>query len=176
MANGRARAKGYTEGFVKIIADKKNKKFLPDMLESSALLFRDRSFFENETIHWVSSTNDYQFAFDSLPAIIFGKMDLKCYSKGDSSIIAQNMGADLGQSFALGRVDLAGHDGAAGFILWQSQFAQPRTWARAQETDIIGDFKAAHRHRGDGPMGEDHGVMGSQSLKFVRGAGKGQAG
>ena len=110
----------------KIIADKKNKKFLPEMLESSALLFRDRSFFENETIHWVSSTNDYQFAFDSLPAIIFGKMDLKCYSKGDSSIIYNTQGAYFpgNQRFT----------GTQGTVNWQrAGFDATKTYAELRD-------------------------------------------
>lgn len=77
----------WSDVLLRIMADKKNKKFTSDMLESSALLYRDRSFFQNETIQWQSSTNDFRFVFDSVPAIEFGTMDLKCYSKGDSSLI-----------------------------------------------------------------------------------------
>ena len=77
----------WSDVLLRVMADKKNKKFTSELLESSALLFRDRSFFQNETIQWQSTTSDYQFVFDSVPAIVFGSMDLRCYSKGDSSLI-----------------------------------------------------------------------------------------
>ncbi len=77
---------------MRVIVDKKNKKFTSELLECSALLFRDHSFFQNEVIHWQSSTNDFHFEFDSLPAIVFNTMNLRCYSKGDSSIIFNTSG------------------------------------------------------------------------------------
>ena len=83
----------WSDVLLRVMADKKNKKFITELLESSALLFRDRCFFENETIRWQSSSNDFQFAFDSLPAIVFGVTDLRCYSKGDSSIIYGTSGS-----------------------------------------------------------------------------------
>ncbi len=77
----------WSDVLLRVMADKKNKKFISELLESSALLFRDHSFFENEMIRWQSSSNDFRFEFDSIPAIAFGVTDLRCYSKGDSSII-----------------------------------------------------------------------------------------
>jgi len=77
----------WSDVLLRVMSDKKNKKFTSEMLETSALLFRDRSFFQNETIQWQSSSSDFRFVFDSVPAVSFGTMDLKCYSKGDSSLI-----------------------------------------------------------------------------------------
>ena len=77
---------------LKLIADKKLKKYLPEFLEASAGLFENRTFYKTETIQWVSSSINYRFVFDSVPAIEFPALDLKCYSKGDSSIIYKTAG------------------------------------------------------------------------------------
>ncbi|MFN9945039.1 MAG: hypothetical protein ACK56I_36785, partial [bacterium] len=42
----------WSDVLLKVMADKKNKKFTSELIESSALLFRDRTFFQNETIQW----------------------------------------------------------------------------------------------------------------------------
>lgn len=76
----------------KLIADKKMKKYLPELLEASAGMFENKTFYKTETIQWVSSSNGYRFVYDSLPAIEFPALDLKCYSKGDSSVIFQTKG------------------------------------------------------------------------------------
>src|SRR5690606_6770858 len=56
-------------------------------------------------------------------------------------VVAEHLGADLGQGFALGRVDLARHDRRAGLVFRQGQFAQTRTRAGAQEADVVGDLE-----------------------------------
>ena len=43
---------------------------------------------------------------------------------GDGSVVAHHLTADHGHGFGLGWVDLAGHDGGARFVGWQSQFTQ----------------------------------------------------
>ena len=76
----------------KLIADKKLKKYLPEFLEASAGIFENNTFYKTETIQWVSSNNNYKFVFDSVPAIEFPSLDLKCFSKGDSSVIFKTGG------------------------------------------------------------------------------------
>lgn len=76
----------------KMIADKKNKKYVPDFLASSAGLFEDRTFYKSTTLQWVSSSNAYQFIYDSVPSIQFQNLDLKCFEKGDSTVIYDSKG------------------------------------------------------------------------------------
>jgi hypothetical protein len=76
----------------KLIADKKLKKYLPEFLEASSGMFENKTFYKTETIAWVSSSNGYQFVFDSVPCIVFPALTLKCYSKGDSSVIQNTNG------------------------------------------------------------------------------------
>jgi hypothetical protein len=83
----------WSDVLLRVMNDKKNKKFTSEIIECSGLLFRDRSFFQNETIQWQSGSGDFRFEFDSVPAIVFGNMDLRCYSKGDSSLIYGTSGA-----------------------------------------------------------------------------------
>jgi len=112
----------WSDVLLRLMNDKKNKKFTSEMLESSALLFSDRSFFQNETIQWQSSTNDYRFVFDSVPAITFGVMDLKCFSKGDSSLIFGTSG-----TYYPGSQRFVGN---AGKVTWQrAGFDPTKTYA-----------------------------------------------
>ena len=76
----------------KLIADKKMKKFVPDFLDVSAGLFESNTFYHSETIRWVSSSANFSFVFDSVPKITFPALDVKCYTKGDSSVIYQTSG------------------------------------------------------------------------------------
>lgn len=76
----------------KMIADKKNKKYVPDYLSSSASLFESRTFYKNSTLEWVSSSNSYKFIYDSVPCIQFESLNLKGYNKNDSTVILDTKG------------------------------------------------------------------------------------
>ncbi len=76
----------------KMISDKRNKKYIPEYLSSSAALFENNTFFKNSTLAWVSSNNNFSFVFDSVPCVQFQQMNLKCYSKGDSTVILDTKG------------------------------------------------------------------------------------
>ncbi|MFN8864700.1 MAG: hypothetical protein ACK5W1_10325 [Flavobacteriales bacterium] len=78
---------------LKMLADKKFKKNVSDFLETSATLFSERSFFQSDAVKWVSSSPGFIFEFDSVPRVVFPALDLKCYSKGDSSVIYATSGA-----------------------------------------------------------------------------------
>jgi hypothetical protein len=78
--------------FTKLMNDKKLKKYTSDFLASSAGLFRDNTFYESETVKWMSSSRGFSFVFDSLPAVIFPALEIKCFSRGDSTIISQSGG------------------------------------------------------------------------------------
>lgn len=76
----------------KMIADKQNKKYVSNFIESSASLFSSNAFYKSATLSWVSSTNDYKFIFDSIPCIQFNNLDLKCYDRKDSTVIHKTKG------------------------------------------------------------------------------------
>ncbi len=50
-------------------------------------LFRDNSLYSSPSTRWYTLSKDYVFEFDTIPKIVFRKMDLICVSKGDSSVI-----------------------------------------------------------------------------------------
>lgn len=76
----------------KMLADKKVRKYVPEFVESSAGLFSERTFFQSEAVRWQVSSPGYRFVYDSIPRIEFSATDLKCYSKGDSSVIYATSG------------------------------------------------------------------------------------
>ena len=77
---------------LKIYNDKKLKKFGSEYVESSIGLFKDHTFYKTEWIAWKTDNTNYIFAFDSLPRIEFPSLNLKCYSKGDSTVIYETSG------------------------------------------------------------------------------------
>lgn len=76
----------------KIITDKKNKKYLPEFLDTSAGLFESRCIYKSTALRWVSSTNAYKFVYDSVPCVQFEQLNLKCYDKNDSTVIYDSKG------------------------------------------------------------------------------------
>ena len=61
----------------------------------------------------------------------------------DGHVVAQHLGAGHGQRFALGGIDLAGHDGRAGLVFWNADFANAAARAAGQPAHIVGDFHQA---------------------------------
>jgi hypothetical protein len=55
-------------------------------------LFRNNILFTSASTEWRSSTSRYTFDYDSIPKIVFPKGDLKCISKGDSTVIRNTAG------------------------------------------------------------------------------------
>jgi hypothetical protein len=70
----------------------KSKKDFSEYLEGSALLFSDNVIYQSASTTWKSSNAKYEFDFDKVPIIRFDNIDLKCYSKGDSSVILSTKG------------------------------------------------------------------------------------
>jgi hypothetical protein len=77
---------------LKIYDNKKLKKIGSEFVESSIGLFTDLTFYKTEWIAWKTDNVNYIFAFDSLPRIEFPSLNLKCYSKGDSTVIYETTG------------------------------------------------------------------------------------
>ena len=91
-------------------------------------------------------------------------------------VVAHHLGADLGQRLALGRVDLAGHDGRARLVGRQDQFAQARARAGPEKPDVVGDLHRADGQHVEHARGLDQGVVRGQGLELVRRGLEGQAG
>jgi len=68
-------------------------KHFANYISSCNDLFRDNSLYESSSTRWYTLSKNYVFEFDSVPKIVFTKMDLICVSKGDSSIIYGAEGA-----------------------------------------------------------------------------------
>lgn len=67
--------------------NKLSRKGFTSYLEVCRGLFSDYVLYESRAVKWVAKYDAYKIEFDSLPKIVFGKLDLKAYSKRDSSII-----------------------------------------------------------------------------------------
>lgn len=60
-----------------------------DYLENCAELFAANTLYSSASTRWVAGSSQYKFEFDSVPRVVFPKMDLVCHSKNDSSVIYQ---------------------------------------------------------------------------------------
>ena len=95
---------------------------------------------------------------------------------GDRLAIADHLGADHRQRLALGRIDLARHDRAAGLVLRQRQLAKARARPGAEQAHVVGDLGQRRRRWSfSTPATLDHRVVGGQRLELVGGAVEGQA-
>ena len=77
---------------IRIYSDKKIKKFGSEFVESSIGLFKNFTFYKAEAIAWTTDNVNYAFAFDSLPRIEFPSLNLRCFSRGDSTAIYETSG------------------------------------------------------------------------------------
>lgn len=68
------------------------KQSVQSFIATCAGLFKDNVLFSSASTNWRSSTSKFTFAFDSIPKVIFPKADLKCTSKGDSTVIRNTAG------------------------------------------------------------------------------------
>ena len=119
----------WQEVVMRLMSDKKNKKFISEFLETSASLFTDRTFFRSDAVQWVSSSPGFKFVYDSLPHIDFPALNLKCYSKGDSSVVYQTSGSYY--------PTLERFDGNAGRITWErAGFDPTKTYAEFDHYSI----------------------------------------
>ncbi|PCH93298.1 MAG: hypothetical protein COB85_07350, partial [Bacteroidetes bacterium] len=76
----------------KLIETARSRKIVA-YLDFSNKLFAQDVLYKSNSVTWAAGNRNYSFEFDSLPKIVFQKVDLKCYSKGDSSIIYGTSGA-----------------------------------------------------------------------------------
>ncbi|MDP6909206.1 MAG: hypothetical protein QF371_06860, partial [Flavobacteriales bacterium] len=66
---------------------KLSRKQFTEYLKVCRGLFSDHILYESQSVKWVANYDAYKIKYDSLPKIVFGELDLKAYSKRDSSII-----------------------------------------------------------------------------------------
>jgi len=64
-------------------------------ITTCAGLFREGALVKSASVLWRVRTKTFTFAFDSVPKITFGKTDLVCIAKGDSSVILGTTGTYL---------------------------------------------------------------------------------
>ena len=76
----------FHDGLEKVISQLSRKQFT-DYLEMCRGLFTEFVLFESQSVKWVAKAEKYSLEYDSIPKVVFSKIDLKAYSKGDSSII-----------------------------------------------------------------------------------------
>ena len=77
---------------VGMLNDKKLKRHFGIFLESSLSLFNEKKIYESEASYWCINNQNYIFQLDSVPHINFTGINLKCVSKGDSSVIHNTEG------------------------------------------------------------------------------------
>jgi hypothetical protein len=87
--------------------------------------------------------------------------------EGDGGVVAEDLGAEHGQGLALGGVDLAGHDGAAGLVLGELELGKTAAGTGAEETDVLGDLEEGDSEGVELAVGLDDGVVGGKSLELV---------
>ncbi len=74
------------------VLDGNNKKRTSKYLETCNNLFDGNVIFKSSSTTWKSSGNRFKFTYDKEPVIVFEEMNLKCYSKNDSSVLYNTKG------------------------------------------------------------------------------------
>ncbi|HEY4799144.1 MAG TPA: hypothetical protein VII99_08735, partial [Bacteroidia bacterium] len=69
------------------LIQKSSAKKLSDFLEASNDIFSTNKLFQSPAVQWFAGSNNYEFAFDSLPKIIFSSTNLYCAVKADTATI-----------------------------------------------------------------------------------------
>src|ERR1700739_3599882 len=67
--------------------------------------------------------------------------------KTDGGVIAHDLNSDHGDGFALGGINLAGHDARAGFVFREGEFTQAAARAGSEPANVVGDL---HERSGQG--------------------------
>lgn len=70
----------------------KNKQRFTDYINACALLLKDNTIYSSSSTIWKSDNNQYRFTYDKEPIIYFDELQLKCYSKNDSSVLYKTKG------------------------------------------------------------------------------------
>ena len=84
-------------------------------------------------------------------------------------VVAEDLGGDHGHGLALGRVDLAGHDGRTGFILGNDQFANAVARAGGVPAHIVGNLHERIGQNAQCARDQDECVVCAQGCEEVIG-------
>ena len=87
----------------------------------------------------------------------------------DRHIVAHHLHRDHGHGLALGGVDLAGHDGGAGLVFGDEDFAQTVAGAGGQPAHVVGDLHQVRRQRLERAVRKDDLVLAGQGVELVGG-------
>ena len=88
--------------------------------------------------------------------------------KGDRRVKPDDLGADHGHGFTLGRIDFAGHDGRARFVFRKDEFPESAAGAACEPADVVCDFHHCAGARFDCGRGGDNCIVRGEHGEFVR--------
>jgi hypothetical protein len=83
-------------------------------------------------------------------------------------VVTHDLRGDHRQGLALGRVNLAGHDGRSGLVLGERELAEAAAGARGQVADVVGNLHERDGDRVERTRGLDDGVVGGKGLELPR--------
>ena len=114
------------------IIDGGRKKQFSDFIAVCAGLFKENVLYASASTVWKSSSNQFTFAYDTVPKILFERMDLKCYAKRDSAVILGTTGTYL--------PTLAMWYGRGGKVTWERAGLKPQStfaeWGGAYQVPL----------------------------------------
>ncbi|MBL0053525.1 MAG: hypothetical protein IPP29_19550 [Bacteroidetes bacterium] len=64
-----------------------------DFIENCYVIFAKNNLYESNSVRWTTSGSNYSFEFDSIPKLVFEKVNLICYAKNDSSFVLNTSGS-----------------------------------------------------------------------------------
>ncbi len=110
-----------------LIKERSNKGFL-DYLHISIHIVKDHTLYKTRTMKWRFEKAKYHFKYDSIPLVVFDKLDLICTTRKDSSVIENTKGV-----FNLNTKIWKGNKGRINWL--RVQLDEDKVFA-----DIIGDY------------------------------------
>ena len=93
------------------------KKNFASYIEMCGGLFRDNTIYHSASTQWKAGGKAFTIAYDTLPKVVFDRMDLRCFAKGDSSVIIGTSGTYY--------PTLELWKGRAGRVTWQRAGLKP---------------------------------------------------
>lgn len=114
---------------MKMLDDRRASKYMDEFLASSASLFKENTIVDMPAAKWQSSSDNWKLEYDSIPSIIFDNLDLKCFAKGDSSILKNTKGVYF--------PTLERWQGEGGRVTWErAGFDSEKTYAVLKDYEI----------------------------------------
>lgn len=70
-----------------------NKRYFNTFITNCNNIFLYRSVYVSPNVRWIRTSDKFTFGYDSLPKVVFSKMDLYCLAKGDTAFIYDTEGS-----------------------------------------------------------------------------------